>query len=70
MRPDGMAATLRHAAEATTRGAPSSEAVHIERLLERPLVIIQHAQVRDLAPELANEECKQHEGGQATRRIE
>ena len=52
------------------RCAPSSEAVHIERLLERPLVIIQHAQVRDLAPELANEECKQHEGGQATRRIE
>jgi hypothetical protein len=65
-----MAATPQRAAKAATQGAPSSEAVRIERLLERPLVIIQHAQVRDLAPELANEECQQHEGGQATRRIE
>ncbi len=55
MRPDGMAATLQRAAEAATQGAPSSEAVRIERLLERPLVIIQHAQVPDLASELANE---------------
>ena len=70
MRPDGMAATLRHAAEAATRGAPSSEAVRIERLLERPLVIIQHAQVPDLASELANQERQQHEGGQTNLSIE
>ena len=70
MRPDGMAATLQRAAEAATQGAPSSEAVRIERLLERPLVIIQHAQVPYLASELANEQCEHQQGGQANRRIE
>ena len=70
MRPDGMAATLQRAAEATARYTPSSEAVRIERLLERPLVIIQHAQVPDLASELANQQRQHHEDGQANRRIE
>jgi hypothetical protein len=65
-----MAATLQRAADATARYTPSSEAVRIERLLERPFVIIQHAQVPYLASELANEQCELHEGGQANRRIE
>ena len=52
------------------RGAPSSEAVGIQGLLEVPLVVVQHAQAPGLAPELPNEERQHHEGGQTDRAIE
>ena len=51
------------------RGAPSSEAVGIQGLLEVPVVVVQHAQAPSLAPELPNEECQHHEGGQTDRAV-
>ncbi len=55
--------------EATMRGSPGREAVGIQRLMEVPLVVIQHAQARTSAPELANHERQRHEGGQRDRDI-
>ncbi len=51
------------------RGSPSRGAVSIKRLMKVPLVVIQDAPARVLAPELANQERQHHEGGQTDRDI-